>query len=77
MNEMMKYIYGTLHDSERAICLISKNLKNQRTINNCLVLFMVLSAVKNTLDDIRYREQQERIEALEKRLEEQIQSKGE
>lgn len=76
MNEMMKYIFGSLHDSERAIHLISKNLKHQRTINNCFVVFMVLSAVKGTLDDIRYKEQQERIETLEKQLKEQVQLKG-
>lgn len=39
MDEMIRYIFGSLRDSETALRVISKNLKKQRSFNRSVTLF--------------------------------------
>lgn len=77
MNNMIGYIFGSLHSSEKAISGIIKCLKSQSRVNKAFVLCSVIGAVNIVVLVDKCEQQQKAIEKLAKEIEELKEAKGE
>ena len=67
---MVSYIFGSLRNSDEAIKNINKVLKSQHKFNKGVVLMSLATTAYMVVADIQYKEQQAKIEALEKEMKE-------
>ena len=76
MNEMIGYIFGSLHNSEDAIKHINKALKSQAKLNKYFAIMAIMSTGYMYICDYERKKQNRKIEALSKEIEE-LKMKGE
>lgn len=77
MNEMIGHIFGSLHNSEKAINKIVKVLNAQYKYNKSVSTFAVLSTICLTLQCARTNQLERKIDALNKELKDLKSEKGE
>ena len=77
MDEITKYIFGSLHDNEVAIKNIHKSLKKQAVNNKWFAIIAVATVAYLYANEIRRNEQDKKIAELSVELEELKQKKGE
>ena len=77
MNEMVGYIFGSLYNSEEAIKQINKALKKQAKLNRHLVTIALVTSMYMYLNEYRYKNQNNKIKALSKEIEELKSMEGE
>lgn len=77
MCEVMKYIFGSLSNSETAIRSIRKSLNKQARYNRNLSTLALIMTVNLVLLELDRVEQKKRIEKLESTIEELKRDKGE
>ena len=76
MNDMIGYIFGSLHNSEEAIKLINKALKSQAKLNRQLITITAVTTLYMYMSEYERKKQNKKIEALSKEIEE-LKMKGE
>lgn len=76
MNEMIGYIFGSLHASEIEIKSIKKILRNQAKANNRFAFYILLTAICMTVAEIHNQEQNKKIEELSEEIKELKNVKG-
>lgn len=76
MDEMIRYIFGSLRCSETAIRAMSKTIRKQRSFNNTVTLFVVIAAVSMTIHEYEIRYLNGQIETLKKEIKELKQTEG-
>lgn len=69
MNEMIGYVFGGLHNSERAINAILRNQRAQSKFNKSVVTFAFVTVFALHAQQVRIDMQNKKIEALSKELE--------
>lgn len=70
MDEMLGYIFGSLHCSERDIRSIRKNLRKQYKLNKHVTLCLALLTLNVVLSYREERDQKRKIRDLEKKIKE-------
>lgn len=68
MNEMMRYIFGSLNSHEAVFRSISKTLRKQRNINRNTALLMAIAMTCLTVQEMKIRSMYGRIENPEAEL---------
>lgn len=68
MDEMVRYIFGTIRMTELQMKKVAKILSKQRTFNNGIVVIAALSWVEMTLLSTVVKAQDKEIEKLKKEL---------
>ena len=77
MEEMMSYIFGTMHNCEAAVGGIYRVLKKQKRFNTRMTAFAIGVVVFAAVADGHRKWQDEKIEKLEKEIRDLRDSKGE
>ena len=77
MNEMIGHIFGSLHNSEKAIVAITKTLKMQHKFNKNVARFALGTAVGLTIQHVRTTLMEKELVELRKEIEELKKEKGE
>lgn len=77
MNEMIGYIFRSLHSSEKAIKNVTKTLNAQYKFNKSVTSFAIASAALLTVQHIRTTLMEKELETLRKEIEELKGEKGE
>jgi len=76
MDEMIRYIFGTLHDSERAMRITAKALKQQGVFNRNFAFISLTMATCIFVHSLEIRNMRSQIETLEKEIKELKQTEG-
>lgn len=77
MDEMIRYIFGSLRSSENTIKLMKKALRYQTKFNLTVVFFTSMTTVYIALTEVRAYEQNKKINEISAKLKELNQSEGE
>lgn len=70
MEKMIGYIFGSLHNSEKAINDLNKNLKAQKRFNSVVLISILTLTVYESVCEKIIKKQEEKIEALAKEIDE-------
>lgn len=76
MNEMIRYIFGSMQSQERSMKNFKKTLKMQTKMNACLTLFTVVSTACMITAEIKRLEMMTEIKALKDEIEELKHAEG-
>lgn len=76
MDEMIRYIFGNLKSSSKALKVIGKTLQCQERINHRIAIFNLAVTAYVIVAEIRNQEQHDKIERLSHELEELKHVKG-
>lgn len=76
MNEMIRYIFGSMQSQERSMKNFKKILKMQTKMNACLTLFTVVSTACMITAEIKRLEMMTEIKALKDEIEELKHAEG-
>lgn len=76
MDEMIRYIFGSLRDSETALRVISKNLKKQRSFNRSVTLFSMAMSFYIVVQEMEIRNMHCELKALQKEIKELKNTEG-
>lgn len=77
MDEMVRYIFGSLRSSENIIKLMKKALRYQTKFNLTVAFFTSMTTVYIALTEVRAYEQNKKINEISAKLKELSQSEGE
>lgn len=77
MDEMVRYIFGSLRSSENTIKLMKKTLRYQAKFNLTVAFFTSMTTVYIALTEVRAYEQNKKINEISAKLKELSQSEGE
>lgn len=77
MDEMIRYIFGSLRSSENTIKLMKKALRYQAKFNLKVAFFTSMTTVYIALTEVRAYEQNKKINEISAKLKELSQSEGE
>lgn len=70
MDEMIRYIFGSLHCSETTLRMMSKTLKNQRSFNRSVTFWAMIVTAHAIIRELEIRGMQYQIEALKSEIKE-------
>ena len=76
MDEMIRYIFGSLRDSETALRVISKSLKKQRSFNRSVAFFSMTVSLHLIVQELEIRNIHRELEALQKEIKELKNTEG-
>lgn len=76
MDEMIRYIFGSLRCSESAIRAMAKTVRKQRAFNNSVAFFAVVVGVSMAIHEHEIRCLNGQIETLKKEIKELKQTEG-
>lgn len=77
MDEMIRYIFGSLSSSENTIKLMKKALRYQAEFNLTVVFFTSMATAYIALTEIRSYEQNKKINEISDQIKELSHSEGE
>lgn len=76
MDEMIRYIFGSLRCSETAMRVFAKTLRKQRSFNRSTVMVATVMTVHMLIQDLEIRNMRCQIEALKTEIKELKQTEG-
>ena len=76
MDEMIRYIFGSLRCSETAMRVFAKTLRKQRSFNRSTVMVATVMTVNMLIQDLEIRNMRCQIEALKTEIKELKQTEG-
>lgn len=76
MNEMIRYIFGSMQSQECLMKNVKKTLKMQTKMNVCLTLFTVVSTACMVTAEVKRLEMMAEIKALKDEIEELKHAEG-
>lgn len=76
MDEIIRYIFGSLRYSETALRVMSKTLKKQRSFNRSVAWFAIIVTAENIVREMQIRNMYSKIEALQKEIKELKNTEG-
>lgn len=76
MDEMIRYIFGSLRCSESAIRAMAKTVRKQRSFNNSVAFFAVVVGISIAIHEHEIRYLNGQIETLKKEMKELKQTEG-
>lgn len=76
MDEMIRYIFGSLRCSETAMSVFAKTLRKQRSFNRSIVMVATVMTVHMLIQDLEIRNMRCQIEALKTEIKELKQTEG-
>lgn len=76
MNEMIRYIFGSMQSQECSMKNVKKTLKMQTKMNACLTLFTVVSTACMVTAEVKRLEMMAEIKALKDEIEELKHAEG-
>lgn len=76
MDEMIRYIFGSLRDSETALRVISKSLKKQGSFNRSVTIFSMAMSMHLIVQELEIRNIHRELKALQKEIKELKNTEG-
>lgn len=76
MDEMIRYIFGSLRGSETALRVISKSLKKQRSFNRSVAFFSMTVCACIIVQELEIRNINCELKALQKEIKELKNTEG-
>lgn len=76
MDEMIRYIFGSLRDSETALRVISKSLKKQGAFNRSVTIFSMSVCAHLIVQELKIRNMHRELKALQKEIKELKNTEG-
>ena len=76
MDEMIRYIFGSLRCSETAVRAIAKTIRKQRSFNNSVAFFAIIAGISMAVHEHEIRYLNGQIETLKKEMKELKQTEG-
>lgn len=70
MDEMIRYIFGSLRSSEKALEIVAKTLRKQRSFNKSVTVFTVAATTAILIQEHEIRYLNDQIKALKKEMKE-------
>ena len=70
MDEMIRYIFGSLRNSDSALRVISKTLKKQNSFNRNITFLSILTVLHVVMHEMEIRNMQRELVALQKEIKE-------
>lgn len=77
MDEMTRYIFGSLRDSETTLRIIFKSLKKQEVFNRSVAFFSMIVALHLVIQELEIRNMHRELNDLKKEIKELKNSEGE
>lgn len=76
MDEMIRYIFGSLRNSDSALRVISKTLKKQNSFNRNITFLSILTVFHVVMHEMEIRNMQRELVALQKEIKELKNTEG-
>ena len=76
MDEMIRYIFGSLRNSDSALRVISKTLKKQNSFNRNSTFLSILTVLHVVMHEMEIRNMQRELVALQKEIKELKNTEG-
>jgi hypothetical protein len=76
MDEMIRYIFGSLRNSDSALRVISKTLKKQNSFNRNITFLSILTVLHVVMHEMEIRNMQRELVALQKEIKELKNTEG-
>ena len=76
MDEMIRYIFGSLRCSESAMRAITKTLSKQKSFNHTVSLFVVLTTVQIMIHNMEITALRDKLHNLKKEIKELKNTEG-
>lgn len=76
MDEMIRYIFGSLRCSETAMSVFSKTLRKQRSFNRSIVMVATVMTVHMLIQDLEIRSMRDEIGNLKNEIKELRKTEG-
>lgn len=76
MDEMIRYIFGSLRNSDSALRVISKTLKKQNSFNRNITFLSILTVLHVVMHEMKIRNMQRELVALQKEIKELKNTEG-
>ena len=76
MDEMIRYIFGSLRNSDSALRVISKTLKKQNSFNRNIRFLSILTVLHVVMHEMEIRNMQRELVALQKEIKELKNTEG-
>lgn len=76
MDEMIRYIFGSLRNSDSALRVISKTLKKQNSFNRNITFLSILTVLYVVMHEMEIRNMQRELVALQKEIKELKNTEG-
>lgn len=76
MDEMIRYIFGSLRCSETAMSVFTKTLRKQRSFNRSIVMVATVMTVHMLIQDLEIRSMRDEIGNLKNEIKELRKTEG-
>lgn len=76
MDEMIRYIFGSLRNSDSALRVISKTLKKQNSFNRNITFLSIITVLHVVMHEMEIRNMQRELVALQKEIKELKNTEG-
>ena len=76
MDEMIRYIFGSLRCSETAMSVLAKTLRKQRSFNRSIVMVATVMTVHMLIQDLEIRSMRDEIGNLKNEIKELRKTEG-
>ena len=76
MDEMIRYIFGSLRCSETAMSVFAKTLRKQRSFNSSIVMVATVMTVHMLIQDLEIRSMRDEIGNLKNEIKELRKTEG-
>lgn len=76
MDEMIRYIFGSLRCSETAMRVFAKTLRKQKSFNRCTVMVTTVMTVHMLIQDLEIRSMRDEIGNLKNEIKELRKTEG-
>lgn len=76
MDEMIRYIFGSLRNSDSALRVISKTLKKQNSFNRNITFLSIITVLHAVMHEMEIRNMQRELVALQKEIKELKNTEG-
>lgn len=76
MDEMIRYIFGSLRCSETAMCVFAKTLRKQRSFNRRTIMVATVMTVHMLIQDLEIRSMRDEIGNLKNEIKELRKTEG-
>lgn len=76
MNEMIRYIFGSLHCTETAMRVVTKTLQKQKSFNRTMSLFVVLTTAHLIIQNMEITALRDELKDLKQEIKELKNTEG-
>lgn len=76
MDEMIRYIFGSLRNSDSALRVISKTLKKQNSFNRNITFLSIITVLHVVMHEMEIRNMRRELVALQKEIKELKNTEG-